>query len=838
MFGEKDLSSNLPCVRDENSQSKVSRLFQNKETSVEKMSFLEKGIDFLRESKVGFDGGYPLSRPSKPGISGSQELTLSYLCENPKLGFISEKEFQGKTLLEKVGTSYKGKEVVDSENSNQDEKWVERDFLNLSESKGISSKREVDEDFQERENGNREKRPKLETLNLSLALPDVSLSLTASNALQNGDPPRHRSRPTRSVQSLAPSTNNTHTTCSNDLTAASLSYSYSLPFSHNPSCSLTRNSTENYEYSVGKDDQIWCGGEGTNGSVHSRFRPIGDGVALVSHGGGGGGGGFSMMQVKRQVNKDSCNSFHRTTSSDNLSFFPSELPAKPLVDIHSGDSRRRDLENLRVLESMDGGRSRKISRPERILREIVSESIPAMAQIMQELPEETLELTKDYLRNLIATPEKKEELVGLQNRLERRSDLTKETLSKCQKDQLEILVAVKMGLKSLLSLKIRLPMTELLEIFLFMRCRNLNCKSVLPVDDCDCKICSENKGFCSSCMCPICLNFDCANNTCSWVGCDVCSHWCHAACGIQRNLIKPGPSLKGPSGTTEMQFHCIGCGHASEMFGFVKDVFLSCAKDWGLETLTKELDCVRKIFRGSDDSKGKDLYIKADELCTRLQNKRMSASDACSIIIQFFDYTDGLSDFPASGACSKDLTTTQVDLRKDESSVTRLTPATSLPPKLVFYSTSSSSGRNLLPNDGDDLRQKDLKASLMNDLKSEDEYRFGRLSNNDGFDSLESMVRIKEAEAIMFQSKADEARREAENYMRMIRTKSEKVEEEYAEKLSRLCLQETEERRRTKVEELKVLEHTHCDYYKMKQRMQAEIASLLERMEATKQQWV
>ncbi|GMJ04526.1 TITANIA 1 [Hibiscus trionum] len=780
MFGEKIPSSNHPCVRDESSQSKLSRLFQNKESPVEKMRFLQKGIDFLREPKSG----------------SSQELTLSYLCENPKLGFVSEK-------------SHKGKEVVDSENSNQDEKWVERDFLSLSGGKGVSSKRDGDEDFQERE-----KRPKLETLNLSLALPDVSLSLTASNALQNGDlSAQHRS--------LAPSTtNNTQTTCSNDFPAASLSYSYSVPFSHNPSCSLTRNSTENYECSVGKDDQIWCGGEGTNGSVHSRFRPIGDGVALAG----------AMMQANRHVNKDSCNSLHRTSSSDNHSFFPSELLAKPCVDNHSGDSRRRDSENWRVLDSMDGGRSRKISRPERVLLEIVSESIPAVALMMQELPDETLELTKEYLMNLIATTGRKEELVGLQSRLERRSDLTKETLSKCYKDQLEILVAVKMGLKSFLSGKVGLPVTELVDIFLFMKCRNLNCKSVLPVDDCDCKICSGNKGFCSSCMCPICLTFDCASNTCSWVGCDVCSHWCHVACGIQRNLIKPGPSLKGPSGTTEVQFHCIGCGHASEMFGFVKDVFLYCAKDWVHETLIKELDCVRKIFRGSDDSKGKELHIKADELCKRLQNKVMSASDACGIILQFFNHTDVLSDFPTSGACSKELTT-QVDLRQDESSVT---PGASRPQKLVFYSTSSSSGHGLLLND---LRQKDLKPSLMNDIKNEDEYRFRRSSNTDEFDSIESMVRIKEAEAILFQSKADEAQREVESYMRMIQAKSEKLEEEYAEKLSKLCLQETEERRRNKMEELKVLEHSHCDYYKMKLRMQAEIASLLERMEATKQQW-
>ncbi|KAJ6768855.1 VERNALIZATION-INSENSITIVE PROTEIN 3 [Salix koriyanagi] len=365
---------------------------------------------------------------------------------------------------------------------------------------------------------------------------------------------------------------------------------------------MTRNSTENYEYSVGRDDQIWCGGEGTNGSVHSRFRPIADGVVALNNNNHGGGGG-SIMQ-----------------------------------DAYSGDSRRRESENLRDLESGDGeGKAKKLSRPGRILREIVSESIPAMAQIIQELAEETLELTKDYLKNLIAMTEKRDELVGLQNRLQRRSDLTKEALLKCQREQLEILVAVKMGHGSFVSGKIRVPANELVEIFLFMRCRNLNCRSILPVDDCDCKFCTGNKGFCSSCTCPVCMNFDCASNTCSWVGCDVCSHWCHAACGIQKNLIRPGPSLRGPSGTTEMQFHCIGCNHASEMFGFVKDVFVCCAKDWGQETLIKELDCVRKIFKGSGDFKGKELHTKAEDLVSKLERKLMSSREACNVIIQFFN---------------------------------------------------------------------------------------------------------------------------------------------------------------------------------------------------------
>ncbi|XP_028787101.1 protein OBERON 3-like [Neltuma alba] len=795
MIRGKDLPNGLDSDG-ENSRSKLSKpnFDRGKENPEEKLGYPGKGAYFLKDSEAGSDG--ILLKPSKVGTSALQELTLSYLCD---------KEIPGKSLLsslEKV--SCKGKEVIISEDSNRDEKWVERDFLNLSETRENSSKRSVEEEVVRE---NKDKKQKLETLNLSLALPDVSLSLTASNALQNGDQPV-RPRPSK------PSA----TTYSNDHTAASLSYSYSHPFSHNPSCSLTRNSTD-FDYSVSKDDHIWNCGEGTNGSVHSRFKPIGDGVALSNH---GGGGYNSTMQGN--------NSQYKTTSSDNHSFFPSELPARPRFEAQSGDSRGRNSENLRVLEGLDGGKVRKLSRPEKILREIVSESVPTMAAQFQELTDEVIASTKEYLKNLIEMPEKKEEMVNLQNRLERRSDFTKETLSKCHKGQLEILVAVKMGLASFLSGKV--PFSEMVEIFLHMRCRNVNCKRVLPVDDCDCEICSGNKGFCSSCMCPVCLNFDCANNTCSWVGCDVCFHWCHAACGIKRNLIKPGPSLKGPSGTTEMQFHCSGCGHPSEMFGFVRDVFVFCAKDWGLETLVKELDCVRRIFKGSEDRKGKELHVKTDDMLFKLQTKTVSPLDACNYILQFFNYADGMSDFPASGISSKDLSASQANLRKE---ATSLSQSNSLMSKYTYNSSYSRSQCDALSND---LHQKDIKASILNELKSESEFQLGALLRKGGLDSLESIVRIKEAEARMFQTKADEARREAEGFQRMVRTKIAQMEEEYAERLAKLSLQETEETRRKKLEELKVLENSHCDYFKMKMRMQAEIAGLLERMEATKQQWV
>lgn len=153
-----------------------------------------------------------------------------------------------------------------------------------------------------------------------------------------------------------------------------------------------------------------------------------------------------------------------------------------------------------------------------------------------------------------------------------------------------------------------------------------------------------------------------------------------------------------------------------------------------------------------------------------------------------------------------------------------------------FYNTGSSSGiRDISLRD---LNQNDFKpSSHMSEKVIEDEWSV-KLPKRNGFDSLESVVRIKETEARMFQSQADEARREAEGYKRMIRLKNEKLEAEYGEKLEKLCLQDIEESRRKKLGELKNLENSHCDYYKMKLRMQAKIAGLLERMESTKQQWV
>uniref|UniRef100_M1C2Z7 Protein OBERON 3 n=1 Tax=Solanum tuberosum TaxID=4113 RepID=M1C2Z7_SOLTU len=494
-------------------------------------------------------------------------------------------------------------------------------------------------------------------------------------------------------------------------------------------------------------------GKGTIRSVHSRFRPIGDGgVALSNHVGG-------TWFDNRVVDKETCSDrIHRTTSSNNNSIFLSNLSARPrVVDGLSRDSRKRGSGYLKRLEKRDEGGAYKFSRQQKILRRIVSEPIPLMAQIMQQLDDETVDTTKEYLRNLITMPEGIYEFVSLQNRLDERSDLTNQTLLNCHKIQLEFLVSIRTGLGSFLLENTHLLTSELVEIFLLERCRNINCRRILPIEDRGCKICSTKKGFCSECMCLVCLKFDCANNTCSWVGCDACLHWCHAVCGIRRNLIKPGPSLKGPSGTTEMQFYCLGCGHASEMFGFIKDVFISCANEWGEETLIKELDYVRKIFQGSEDFKGKELHVKADVLHTKLATKMISPSDACNFIFQFFS---------------------AIKTIEDERSVKR--------------------------------------------------------SKKDEVDGLGSIVRIKELEAQLFQSRAADARGEAVSLRRLARLESKKLNEMYYEKLSKLRLQETEERRRKKLEELKTLENSHSCYCEMKMKLDTEVACLLNKMEAVK----
>lgn len=102
-------------------------------------------------------------------------------------------------------------------------------------------------------------------------------------------------------------------------------------------------------------------------------------------------------------------------------------------------------------------------------------------------------------------------------------------------------------------------------------------------------------------------------------------------------------------------------------------------------------------------------------------------------------------------------------------------------------------------------------------------------------DELESVVKIKLAEAKMFQTRADDARREAEGLKKIAFAKNEKIEEEFRTRIAKLRMAEVEERRRKKYEEVQILERRHREYFNMKMRMESDIKDLLLKMEATKQ---
>ncbi|XP_078160939.1 class I heat shock protein, putative (DUF1423) [Carex rostrata] len=723
------------------------------------------------------------SSPAAP-----QELTLSYLCEK-------DNNTPNPDLLFARNNNNKGKEIAAATDSPP----REHDFLQLGPVGGNKRRDAGGIQLSEPE----EKKPKLDSLNLSL-------SLNSGEQAGHGNATVHGAHSKRTY-----SVNTRTNTINSDDFNPSMSYSYSVPFSHNPSCSMTRNSTENFDFSR-ENEQIWHAGEGTNGSVHSKFKPIGESIVFANP------GASNTAFLRGHVSTGGNGSINGAENS--ISFFPSELPARPYPAGGSGPGPAR-VNGMTA--SSDSGRGLMLARPEKVLREIVSESVPSVAGKLQDLPIESLETLRESCRALVTVQERKEEFASLQRKLERRSDLTLETLTKCHKTQIEILVAIKTGLASFVSGKCRVPQNELAEMFLLMRCRNLTCKGLLPVDDCECKICVAKKGFCSACMCPVCLKFDCANNTCSWVGCDVCSHWCHASCALGRNLIRAGPTLKGPVGTTEMQFQCVGCGHASEMFGFVKEVFNCCAKLWSPEILLKELDCVRKIFASSEDFEGKGLHAKAEEVIGLLSKKMVAPEDACNSMLEFFKY--GVTEFSVTGSKSKP---TSILAQAGADMAIQALPSTPvITPTAGFNFKPSTSIPDIKPNPSPkpiplalDTR---FAASVVSNSAKEEEVK-----------SLETIVKCKEAEAKLFQRLADDAKREVENYRQLVRARSEKLEEEYGAALTRLCLQEADERRRKKIEELKMLENSQLDYQKMKMRMQTEIASLLERMEATKKMWV
>ncbi|RYR69432.1 hypothetical protein Ahy_A03g015978 isoform B [Arachis hypogaea] len=677
----------------------------------------------------------------------------------------------------------------------------------------------------------------MEQLDLSLSLPNVLLPIGSHEmATQAPGSPSQA----RSVQSLST------TFCTNsDGFTASMSFSGSQSLYHNPSCSLTKNVVD-YEQSVGSRPLF----QGIDWQSLSQNDPKHKEVPYSKITSANGNGSFYQSQaswgvldgqvVKGQQSRvlegsskmgsglDRQLSFQKQFSGQSRRHDDVRSPTHSAGshDIGSNYSREKKGE---AKDRSSGSLYRTTSQKEQeqilmggidfvetIIAKLVSEPVNATTRKFHEMGGQPVAFLKEGIREIMLNPDKHGQILAFQKVLQNRSDITVDVLLKCHRVQLEILVALKTGLTHYLHIDNSIPSSDLAQVFLNLRCRNLSCRSQLPVDECDCKVCTQKSGFCRECMCLVCSKFDNASNTCSWVGCDVCLHWCHTDCGLRESYIRNGHSTTGTRGMTEMQFHCIACDHPSEMFGFVKEVFQNFAKDWPVETLCKELEYVKRIFNASKDMRGRQLHEIADQMLPRLVNKS-NLSEVLRHVMSFLVDGDSSKLAMATNLSGKERSKEIKGVAgpSQEASWLKSTYSEKKPvlerPANILTSFDQNDKRTLAP---------ELQMSIV--------------PKDFCFDELESVVKIKQAEAKMFQSRADDARREAEGLKRIALAKSEKIDEEYTQRIAKLRLGETEEMRRQKLEELQALERAHLEYFNMKRRMEADIKDLLSKMEATK----
>lgn len=507
------------------------------------------------------------------------------------------------------------------------------------------------------------------------------------------------------------------------------------------------------------------------------------------------------------VSPDACGSPNfqeRGSNSDQIRESPSESGSSretwPTADALSGKQVDKDKE--RENGFAEHSVVRHISSSDMMsLRDLARERVDVIAERMQRLPDEYLEKFKNELRVLLeglGGSQHRDEFLFLQKLVQSRGDLTDKTLITAHRIQLEILVAIKTGIQAFLHPSVSLSQASLIDIFLYKRCRNIACGSALPAEDCTCELCSKRNGFCNLCMCVICNKFDFEVNTCRWIGCDLCSHWTHTDCAIRNGQICMGPSVKNGASSAEMLFRCRACSRTSELLGWVKDVFQHCAPSWERDALLRELDFVRRIFRGSEDNRGRKLFWKCEELIDKL-NAGVAEPTACKAILMFFQELEG---DPAKSQESEEggrLIAPQEAFNK----IADVVQEAIRKMEMVAEEKMRMVKKARLAVEACDQELKD-KTREVAALQME------RQRKKQQIDELESIVRLKQAEAEMFELKANEARRESERLQRIALAKTEKSEEDYASRYLKQRLNEAEAEKQFLFEKIKLQESSRA----------------------------
>ncbi|KAJ1401482.1 Zinc finger, PHD-type [Sesbania bispinosa] len=488
------------------------------------------------------------------------------------------------------------------------------------------------------------------------------------------------------------------------------------------------------------------------------------------------------------------------SNSDNLRESPTESASSQETWPTADATAAKKMENGKAeINCLEKSVIHRVSSADKItLQDIARESVDIICEKIHHLPEEFLDEMKNGLRVILEGgngSQHREEFFILQKLVQSRTDLTPKTLIRAHRAQLEILVAINTGIQGFLHPSISLSQTSLVEIFGYKRCRNIACQSQLPADDCTCEICTNSNGFCNLCMCVICNKFDFEVNTCRWIGCDLCSHWTHTDCAIREQLICTGPSVKSGAGPSDMVFRCQACNRTSELLGWVKDVFQHCAPSWEGEAFMRELDYVSRIFHDSKDPRGRKLLWKCDDLKEKLKSRKMDSKAACRAILMFFqelevDSPKGLENGESGrliaplDACNRIAEVVQEAIRKME---------------MVADEKMRMFKKARLALDACDRELAD-KAREVTELKME------RQKKKLQIEELEKIVRLKNAEADMFQLKANEAKREAERLQRIALAKQDKSEEEFTSNYLKQRLSEAEAEKQYLYEKIKLQE--------------------------------
>ncbi|XP_011625135.1 OBERON-like protein isoform X2 [Amborella trichopoda] len=492
---------------------------------------------------------------------------------------------------------------------------------------------------------------------------------------------------------------------------------------------------------------------------------------------------------------------------------------------NSGEHGKKALDKEKVIEEENNEPAviRRVSSSDKItLLDVVREKIEIIAERMNSQSEELLESLKTELRTILegtGGPQNREDIMILQKLVHGRTDLTANSLVRAHRVQLEILVAINTGIQAFLHPNVSLSQLCLIEIFSFKRCRNIACQNALPADDCSCEICRSRNGYCNLCMCTICSKFDFDVNTCRWIGCDVCAHWTHTDCAIRFGLISTGPGLKNGTGGSEMLFRCQACNRTSELLGWVKDVFQHCAPGWDRDALMRELDFVARIFRGSEDPRGRKLYWKCQDLLDRMKNGIVE-STSCKSLLLFFQELEMESAKKPGGSAASDGTD---DVSAAATGSTGPTMAPGEACRRIAEVVGEAVRKMEAVGEEKSRALKRARSSvevcereLADKEREASELRSERQRQRRQVEELEAIVRLKQAEADMFRVKAGEARREAERLRQVasasIRGPSSEGErgpreEESAEGYLRMRLTEAEAEKRYIMERMRLQEN-------------------------------